>query len=414
MTHRENTKVSEGAVLSPDIPLLSIDRLTVQSGGIPLIDELELDVSAGSSVAIIDSGRGSKAALLDAICGLRSASSGSVRLDGRRLKQGFSAKTFWGVLFTGILVGLLCAAAAVDIDRLWLAVVKRGLVVDEPFTPANFGRRLRSYFRAELAIDRLAGNWRIVTADGREVLAVRRDLSEARELRNQMQAAVTARRTGPGVVPDITDLVGDANEPQRELLLDETTLDRLAAGKRRIRFRGWSAFICGLFLGVGMSLAIWQRGRRSPEVAARAGVARTFRSPRNFPAMTVFENILVTVEQGIYRKSSAWWPHINKANCIERTEELIRSVGLIDQSFSFASDLTRYEQRCLEIARGLAMDPRILLVDEPADGMNTQEQHALAGLLKDVCKGALTLVVTSAGSDPFVLICDRTVHLSTH
>ena len=120
MTHRENTKVSEGAVLSPDIPLLSIDRLTVQSGGIPLIDELELDVSAGSSVAIIDSGRGSKAALLDAICGLRSASSGSVRLDGRRLKQGFSAKTFWGVLFTGILVGLLCAAAAVDIDRLWL------------------------------------------------------------------------------------------------------------------------------------------------------------------------------------------------------------------------------------------------------------------------------------------------------
>ena len=414
MTPGENTKVSEGAVLPPDIPLLSIDRLTVQSGGIPLIDELELDVSAGSSVAIIDSGRGSKAALLDAICGLRSASSGSVRLDGRRLKQGFSAKTFWGVLLTGILVGLLCAAAAVDIDRLWLAVVKRGLVVDEPFTPANFGRRLRSYFRAELAIDRLAGNWRIVTADGREVLAVCRDLSEARELRNQMQAAVTARRTGPGVVPDITDLVGDANEPQRELLLDETTLDRLAAGKRRIRFRGWSAFICGLFLGVGMSLAIWQRGRRSPEVAARAGVARTFRSPRNFPAMTVFENILVAVEQGVYRKSSSWWPHINKASCIERTEELIRSVGLIDQSFSFASDLTRYEQRCLEIARGLAMDPRILLVDEPADGMNTQQQHAMADLLKEVCKGALTLVVTSAGNDPFTIICDRTVHLSPH
>ena len=62
MTPGENMKVSEGAVLSPDIPLLSIDRLTVQSGGIPLIDELELDVSAGSSVAIIDSGRGSKAA----------------------------------------------------------------------------------------------------------------------------------------------------------------------------------------------------------------------------------------------------------------------------------------------------------------------------------------------------------------
>lgn len=130
--------------------------------------------------------------------------------------------------------------------------------------------------------------------------------------------------------------------------------------------------------------------------------------------MTVFENILVAVEQGVYRKSSSWSPHINKASCIERTEELIRSVGLIDQSFSFASDLTRYEQRCLEIARGLAMDPRILLVDEPADGMNTQQQHAMADLLKEVCKGALTLVVTSAESDPFTIICDRTVHLSPH
>jgi ABC-type branched-subunit amino acid transport system ATPase component len=412
MTHGENTKASDGTILSADIPLLSIDRLTVQSGGIPLIDELELDVPAGSNVAIIDSGRGPKAALLDAICGLRPASSGSVRLDGRRLKQGFSAKTFWGVLFTGILVGLLCAAAAVDIDRLWLAVVKRGLVVDEPFTPANVGRRLRSYFRAELAVDRLAGNWRIVTADGREVLAVRRNLSEARELRNQMQAAVTARRTGPGVIPDITDLVGDANEPQRELLLEENTLDQLAAGKSRIRFRGWSAFICGFLLGLGMSLAIWQRGRRSPEVAARAGVARTFRTPRNFPAMTVFENILVAVEQSVYRKSSSLWPLINKAHCIKRTEELIRSVGLADQSFSFASDLTRYEQRCLEIARGLAMDPRILLVDEPAEGMNSQQQHALASLLKDVCEGSLTLIVTSSGCDPFTMICDRTVCLS--
>ena len=412
MTREENKKASDSPVLPADIPLLSIDRLTVQSGGMPLIEELEIDVASGSSVAIIDSGRGSKVALLDAISGLRPAFSGSVRLDGRRLKQAFSAKTFWGVLFTGMLVGLLCAAAAVDVDRLWLAVVKRGLVVDEPFTPATFGRRLRSYFRAELAVDRLAGTWRIVTADGREVLAVRRDLSEARELQHQMQAAVTARRTGPGVIPDITDLVGDANEPQRELLLDEATLDRLAAGKRRIRFRGWSAFICGLLLGVGMSLAIWQRGRRSPEVAARVGVARTFRSPRNFPAMTVFENILVSVEQSIYRKSSSWWPFLDKAKCIERTEELIRSVGLVDQSFLFASGLTRYEQRCLEIARGLATDPRLLLVDEPAYGMSSQEQLALADLLKEVCGGTLTLIVTSVGSDPFTLICDRVVHLS--
>jgi len=60
------------------------------------------------------------------------------------------------------------------------------------------------------------------------------------------------------------------------------------------------------------------------------------------------------------------------------------------------------------------MNPRILLVDEPSDGMSMEQQHAMADLLKKVCKGALTLVVTSAGSDPFTIICDRTVHLSPH
>ena len=192
MTSEGSMKSGNASVLPADNPLLSIDRLTVQSGTLPVIDSLELDVPAGRRVAVVGSGRGSRAALLDAICGLRSATSGSVRLNGHRLKQAFSAKTFWGILCTGVLVGLLFAAAAVDIDRLWLAVVKRGLVVEEPFTITTVGKRLRSYFRAELAIDRLAGNWRIVTADGREVLAVRRDLSEARELRNQMQAAASA------------------------------------------------------------------------------------------------------------------------------------------------------------------------------------------------------------------------------
>ena len=68
------------------------------------------------------------------------------------MKQAFSAKTFWGVLFTGMLVGLLCVAAAVDIDRLWLAVVKRGLVVDEPFTPATFGKDTSYFVRNWLSI----------------------------------------------------------------------------------------------------------------------------------------------------------------------------------------------------------------------------------------------------------------------
>jgi energy-coupling factor transporter ATP-binding protein EcfA2 len=169
-----------GAAASADIPLLDVDRLTVRVGSTVPVQQLELDVSEGEAVALLGPGHTGKAAILDCIGGLRTASAGSVRLDGHRLKRSFTATTFWLVLTSGLLIGLLAAAAVVDVDSLWLAVVKRGLAVDEPFTPATFAGRLRSYFRAELAIDPLADHWRIVTADGREVLAVRQELDEAR------------------------------------------------------------------------------------------------------------------------------------------------------------------------------------------------------------------------------------------
>jgi len=130
--------------------------------------------------------------------------------------------------------------------------------------------------------------------------------------------------------------------------------------------------------------------------------------------MTIFENVLVAVEQGVRIKSSSWWQLIDKSYCVARTEELIRSVGLADQSFTFASDLSLYERRCLEIARGLAMDPRVLLVDEPADGLAATQQDVLASLLREVCGRELTLVLTSASEGPFTEICDYTVNLSPH
>ena len=92
MTSEGSMKSGNESVLPADNPLLSIDRLTVQSGTLPVIDSLELDVPAGRRVAVVGSGRGSRAALLDAICGLRSATSGSVRLNGHRLKQAFSVR----------------------------------------------------------------------------------------------------------------------------------------------------------------------------------------------------------------------------------------------------------------------------------------------------------------------------------
>lgn len=397
-----------GAAAPADIPLLDVDRLTVRVGSTLAVRDLELDVSEGEGVAVLGPGHTGKAAMLDCIGGLRTAASGSVRLDGHRLKRPFTAATFWLVLASGLLVGLLTAAAAVDVDSLWLAVVKRGLAVDEPFTPATFASRLRSYFRAELAIDRLADHWRIVTADGREVLAVRRELDEARELRNQLQAAVTARRIGPATVPDLSDLVGDANEHRRLLPLDSATLDRLAAGKRSVRLRGWMALAGGMALGITMALAVWQQGRRSPQVAARAGVARTFRQPRIFPAMTAEENVLVAAEQAA---AVAGWRNWWSSAATDRTADLLAFVGLTGQGQRQAVDLSAAEQRRLELARALAIGPRLLLVDEPEAGLTEAEQQSLADLLAAVRQQGVALLLTASTAGPLTAICDRVVSL---
>ena len=73
------------------------------------------------------------------------------------------------LLAIGLVTGLLFAASAVDIDRLWLAVVKRGMNTGEPFTLAGAAERLHGYFRADLALDQMAGKWRVVSADGTDV-----------------------------------------------------------------------------------------------------------------------------------------------------------------------------------------------------------------------------------------------------
>ena len=199
-----------GGVAPPPLmagtPLLDVDRLTVRFGGLVAVSDVSLDVPEGSIVSLIGPNGAGKTTAFNTISGIYAPTNGTVRFRGRRLERSFSAGTFWSAMAIGLLTGLLCALAAVDADRLWLAVVKRGMLTGQPFTVTGAFERLRGYFRAELALDQMAGKWRVVSADGSDVLAIRRDLAEAKALRDRLQAEVTARRAGPGTVPDASDL----------------------------------------------------------------------------------------------------------------------------------------------------------------------------------------------------------------
>ncbi|MFM7520085.1 MAG: ABC transporter ATP-binding protein [Planctomycetota bacterium] len=407
-----------GAPLASSVPLLDVDRLTIRFGGLVAVSDLDLEVPAGSVVSLIGPNGAGKTTAFNCISGIYPPSGGTVRFLGRRLQRAFTAATFWQAMGVGLLIGLLLAAAAVDADRLWQAVVKRGMVTGEPFTLAGAMARLRGYFRAELAIDQMAGKWRVVSADGRDILAIRRDLAEARRVRDLLQAAVTARRAGPGTVPDASDLDrGAAAAPAVEVpRVPEEVLDRLARGKDVIRRRGWLGLGAGWLVGVAGAVAIWRRGRRAPEVVARAGIARTFQNIRLFRQMTVLENVLVGLDRSIPGDVPAM---LLGTASMRRAEEGARAtaldtlafVGLAGAANRIAGELPYGDQRRLEIARAVATGASLILLDEPAAGMNPAEALELAGLVERLRARGLTVLLIEHHMNVVMRVSDRVVVL---
>ena len=119
----------------------------------------------------------------------------------------------------------------------------------------------------------------------------------------------------------------------------------------------------------------------------RAGIARTFQNIRLFKSMTVFENVLTAMH---LRRTSNVFTATFRGNRKEeaaqrqKAHELLKIVGLDDVSDELATALPYGKQRRLEIARALATDPQLLLLDEPAAGMNPQETMELTAFIRSV------------------------------
>lgn len=123
-----------------------------------------------------------------------------------------------------------------------------------------------------------------------------------------------------------------------------------------------------------------------PNRITALGMARTFQNIRLFPAMTVLENVMIgrhcrtatTIIDAIFHSRRA----LREAReTVDQSYRLLERVGLAAAADEFASNLAYGAQRRLEIARALATDPYLLLLDEPAAGMNPQETQELDELI---------------------------------
>jgi len=174
--------------------------------------------------------------------------------------------------------------------------------------------------------------------------------------------------------------------------------------------------IVGGVIGAATVLALWQRLRRTPDLIARAGLARTFQNIRLFTDLSLIENVLVGMDSRLH---CGYWTNLlrlpgflgeSKRSTAEAMD-LLAFVGLADRAQSAAGSLPYGHRRRLEIARALASRPAVLLLDEPAAGMNPSEVTSLMQLIQRVRDRGITVILIEHHMKLVMGISDRIVVL---
>ncbi len=158
-------------------------------------------------------------------------------------------------------------------------------------------------------------------------------------------------------------------------------------------------------------------GRRleglQPHRIAAAGLARTFQNIRLFGELTVLDNVRLGCH--VRGRHHLWATvlrtagHLGQERAITaRSMELLETFELSDRAFEQAKNLPYGDQRRLEIARALATEPKVLLLDEPAAGMNSQEKVELRGLIRSIRERfGLTILLIEHDMGLVMDICER-------
>lgn len=150
---------------------------------------------------------------------------------------------------------------------------------------------------------------------------------------------------------------------------------------------------------------------RTSEVA-RLGLVRSFQISATFPHLTVLENVRVALQSG---KPTQWqfWRSLSAiAPLNARAMELLDKVGLADAANLTAAELSYGKKRALEIATTLALDPKVMLLDEPTAGMGHEDIEPITDLIREAAVGRTVLIVEHNLSVVSTL-CDR-ITVLTH
>ncbi|RAT44404.1 ABC transporter ATP-binding protein, partial [Lonsdalea populi] len=154
-----------------------------------------------------------------------------------------------------------------------------------------------------------------------------------------------------------------------------------------------------------------------PNQVVNRGIARTFQNIRLFPSMTVLDNVLIGLDRFIHYsfleaalRCGRFFAAEKRAR--EKAMQLLEYIGIAEHAHSLATNLSYGNQRKVEIARALATSPKLLLLDEPAAGMNPRETAELAQLIFKMRKDfGLTVLVIEHDMSFVNSLCERVIVL---
>jgi branched-chain amino acid transport system ATP-binding protein len=142
------------------------------------------------------------------------------------------------------------------------------------------------------------------------------------------------------------------------------------------------------------------------------GIVRTFQNIRLFQSMTVLDN----VKMGFHRRASTGWfaaaflsgkVRREEKWILQSSEELLKLLDLKDLAYEQAKNLSYGDQRRLEIARALGMKPRLLLLDEPAAGLNESEVKKLLERIKGIRNMGITIIIVEHDMSLLMSVSDQ-------
>ena len=144
----------------------------------------------------------------------------------------------------------------------------------------------------------------------------------------------------------------------------------------------------------------------------RLGLARTFQIVKPFATLTVEENVLVGLGMPYYPRAGALYKMYRTPENLEKIEQILTKVHLGEYRFTLAAKLPIGLQRRLEIARALATQPQVLLLDEPAAGLVAQEVEELAALIRDLHSQGIHIILIEHNMRFAMNLCQRIVVLA--